>query len=238
MTNRSKPLYKVLADRDGTPAHGGTGRWYMPRRGRPGKWMPRLRDPVPCERGYHYCDGEAQLLEWLGSVICEVEVRGVIVRAEDKCVAEQARIVRVLPWDARAARLYACDCAEHVAHHAGSAEAACCATIEVARRYARGEATEEERAAAWAAASAAAGAAAGAAAWAAVRNAAGAAAWAVARNAAWAAARNAAWAAARNAAWAAAWAVARNAAWAAAWAAERQWQAARLVEMLAGKAGA
>ncbi len=75
--------------------------------------------------------------------------------------------------------------------------------VEVAERFAVGEATEEDRAAAWAAA----GAAARAVVW--------AVAGAAARAAAGAAARAAAWAAARAAAWAAAWAAARAAAWAA-----------------------
>ncbi|GAH17203.1 unnamed protein product, partial [marine sediment metagenome] len=95
--------------------------------------------------------------------------------------------------------------------------------IEVARRYARGEATAAAWAATGAAARAAARAATGAAAWAAARAAAGAAtgaaAWAAARAAAGAAARAAAWAAAGDAARAAAWAAAGDAARAAAWAA-------------------
>jgi hypothetical protein len=57
--------------------------------------------------------------------------------------------------------------------------------IEVARRYARGEATQEELAAAWAAARDAARAAARAAAWDAAWDAARAAAWDAARAAAW-----------------------------------------------------
>ena len=83
--------------------------------------------------------------------------------------------------------------------------------IEVARRYAHGEATPEEIRAARAAACAAARDAARAAA----RDAARAAACAAARAAAWAAARDAAWAAACAAAWSAAWSAARDAAWAA-----------------------
>ncbi|MCG3145990.1 MAG: hypothetical protein HONDAALG_03769 [Gammaproteobacteria bacterium] len=105
--------------------------------------------------------------------------------------------------------------------------------VEVAERFADGEATERElaaardaaRDAARAAARAAASAAARAAAWAAARDAAWAAAWAAARDAAWDAAWDAARAAASAAAWAAAWAAARDAAWdaarAAAWAAAR-----------------
>jgi len=84
--------------------------------------------------------------------------------------------------------------------------------VEVAERFADGEATERELADAWDAASAAA--------WAAARDAASAAAWAAASAAAWAAARDAASAAAWAAASAAARDAARGAAWAAAWAAQ------------------
>lgn len=77
-------------------------------------------------------------------------------------------------------RLLAADFAEHVAHSAGEHEGVCRETIAVARRYADGQATEDElttsaasaavwaaRSAVWAAAAAArAGAAARAAAWA------------------------------------------------------------------------
>jgi hypothetical protein len=70
------------------------------------------------------------------------------------------------------------------------------AALDVAERHANGEATDEELAAARAAAC----------------DAARDAAWAAARDAAWAAARDAAWDAARDAAWDAAWAAARDAA--------------------------
>ena len=124
-------------------------------------------------------------------------------------------------YDERVMRHIACDCATDVLpiyerYHPDSRRLRDCITM--ARRYADGEATEEEKAAAWAAA---ADAAEGAA-WAAARDAAcsaayaadwiaagdatlaaaGAATGAVARNAAWDAARNAAGDVARNAAWA------------------------------------
>jgi hypothetical protein len=87
------------------------------------------------------------------------------------------------------------------------------AALGVAERYAYGDATDDELAAAWRAA------------WAAAWG----AAWEAARAAAREAARDVAWAAAREAAWAAAWDSARDAAqdvaWAAAWGAA--WEAAR-----------
>ncbi|MCO1461185.1 hypothetical protein L0Y93_06055 [Burkholderia multivorans] len=100
-------------------------------------------------------------------------------------------------------RLFAVWCArqvEHLMRDQRSKDA-----LDVAERFANGEATEEERAAAWAAARAAAWAAtwdaagaAWAAAWAATWDAAGAA-WAAARAAARAAAGDAAWKASRAA---------------------------------------
>jgi hypothetical protein len=111
-------------------------------------------------------------------------------------------------------RLMACDFAEAVLIYVPAGEDRPRRAIECARRFAAGDATRAEMAAAgdaaWAAARAAAGAAAGAAARAAARDAARDAAWD-----AWAAARDAAGAAARAAAGAAAWAAAGDA-WAAA----------------------
>jgi len=197
-------FYKVLAA-DGSACHGGSGKWHLPKGKRPGKWMPVIEDIVPCERGYHLVT-LAQLPEWLGAVIWIAEGRGEHLEQSDKHVFSQARLIgKVDSWDARTARLFACDCAERVLsvyekeypddtrpRHA----------IEVARRFAHGNATDEElaaaRDAAWDAASAAAGAAASAAAWAAAGGAAWDAAWAAARAAASAAER--AWQSSRLAA--------------------------------------
>ncbi len=104
------------------------------------------------------------------------------------------------------ARLFACDCAWRVlplyeSNYPDDKRVRNC--IEVARRFAIGEATKEELSAA--------GAAAGAAAW--------AAAWAVARTAAWTA-------------WDAAWTAAWDAAGDAAGAAEVAWQTEHFLEML------
>ncbi|MFU2053316.1 hypothetical protein [Bordetella hinzii] len=113
--------------------------------------------------------------------------------------------LRCVPGVDRDARLFAVWCARQVEHLMTDQRSK--DALDVAERFANGEATEAERAAAWAAAGAAAGAAARAAAWDAARDA--------ARDAAWDAARDAAWDAARAAAGAAAWDAARDAAWAA-----------------------
>ena len=123
----------------------------------------------------------------------------------EKCYPNQSIANRIL-------RLLACDCAERALKKCGdNPDPRSINAVKVARRFANGNATEEELAAARAAAGYAAGYAAGAAARAAARAAAGAAAGAAAR------------AAARDAAGAAAWDAAG-----AARAAENKWQLKRL----------
>ena len=96
------------------------------------------------------------------------------------------------PQHAREWRLFAVWCARQVQHLMTDDRSA--AALDVAERHANGLATDEDRAAAWAAAKDAAGAAAGAAAWAAARD-----AWDAAKEAAEAAAGAAAWDAAGDA---------------------------------------
>ena len=108
-----KTIYKVLAS-DGTPCHGGSGKWFMPKGKRPGKWMPAIKDIQPCARGYHFVNLE-QLPTWLGPTLYEVEVRGQVTHLADKSVAEQARLIRKVEiWNDKTLRLFAADCAEHV----------------------------------------------------------------------------------------------------------------------------
>ena len=161
-------LYKVL-DTDGRPFHGGTGTWHLPKGSRPGKWMPAIPDPIPCVRGYHVCDGPADVLHWLGPVIYEVEVRGTQIRHDCKTVAEQARLVRrVDGWNERTAWMFAADCAEAVLpifERERPEDDRPRKAIEAARAYARGEIGDAAKAAAGAAAWDAAGAADWAAGW-------------------------------------------------------------------------
>jgi hypothetical protein len=104
------------------------------------------------------------------------------------------------------ARLFACECAERVLpifERKFPNDSRPRQAIEVSRRFARGQATEEERSAAWAAAWAAA--------WDVAWDVARDVAWDVARAAARDVARAASRAAARDAAWDVAWDVARDA---------------------------
>jgi hypothetical protein len=176
-----------------------------------GVWVKVEGELSVCQNGIHLCR-EQDLTNWLNDEIYEAEYRGSErVDTRDKIVVREARLKKKLKtWNAKTARLFACDCAEHVLpiyeakfpDDKRSREA-----IAVARRYVQGKATKREFDKAWAA---------GDAAWAA-----GDAAWAagdaarVAGDVAWEAG-DAAGDAARDAAWYA----------------ERKWQTKRLMEYL------
>ena len=160
--------YKVLDGR--RSMHGGSGEW------RVGRWRG-VRGPIePCANGLHVCTLE-QLPRWLGPEVWVCEVDGEVIDAGDKTVVRRARIVGRTAWDERAARLFACDCAERALTRerdiGREPDKRSWNAIATARRFADGEATKDELAAARAAAWAAARAAAGVAAWAAARDAAG-----------------------------------------------------------------
>ena len=172
-----------------------------------GEWT-EAEKPVLCESGWHGVERKDVLehLPYKKAVLWRVECRGAMVHGDNKFAAESMRLVEIVaePSD-KELRLFMCDVAESVLHifeEERPQDLRPRQSIETARRYANGEATDEEladaRAAAWAAARVAAwadvwGAAAGAAAWDAAR----AHAWDAARDAA----RDAAWADARDAAW-------------------------------------
>ena len=210
--------WKVL-DANGRSCHGGSFEWSLPTRDAergwvPGEWTPPITKIKPCVRGYHVCR-DTDLREWLGKRIYACEVRGRIIVAENKVVAESVRLTCPTPWDETAARIFAVECAADVLpifERQYPNDSRVAAALEVAFRYAVGDATDAELATARATARAAA------------RDAAG--------DAAWAAAGAAAGDAARDAAWAAAWAAARDAARDAAWAAARAAQTKRLLVWL------
>jgi hypothetical protein len=228
-------LYKILSA-DGKSCNGGNARWLLPKQNEdgtwtPGEWMPGIGGKlVRCKNGYHVVDLQ-HLPEWLNARIFEVEVDGEIINADDKHVCRKCRLVRELTaWNERTARLFMCDCAEHVLH---IYEERCPnddrprKAIETARKFANGEATEKAMASARDAAMASARDPADSAVWAAR-----AATWASARASAWAAARDPARAAVGAAADSAAWSAAMAAADSAEEAAEREWQEQRLRELL------
>ena len=169
----SEKLYKVTGYK-AEAHHGGNGAWNKPKGKRPGKWMPPIKgDLIPCENGYHLCR-EQDLVYWLGPVIWEADTKGERLDGGDKIVVRQARLLCKLDtWNDRAARLFACDCAEKALELIEKPDQRSIEAVRVARLYAIGEATDDELAAA--------------------RDAAWYAARAAARDAAWYAARAAAW---------------------------------------------
>ena len=168
-----------------------------------------IREHGPC------ADGWKKLLNHLGKTGADDEPLSLVTILDSNGLDDALWCLRAMPEHNKHWRLYAVWCARQVQHLMTDARSV--AALDVAERHAHGTASNQELAAAWAAA--------GIAAWDAARAAAGIAAWDAAR----AAARDAAWAAARAAARDAAWDAARAAAWAAA----RDAQTARLREVCA-----
>ena len=173
----------------------------------------RAKGPlVLCENGMHASRRAIDALPYApGPVVSRVELLGERLDEGDKSCARE----RLVLWLADATTVlheFACAMATDALCAAEArgerVDPRLWAAIETKRRWLRGDATDQELAAARAAA----------------RAAAGAAAW----DAAGAAARAAAWDAARAAAWDAAW----DAAWAAAWDAARAAQNVMLETML------
>ena len=148
--------------------------WPLPHDGQPGEWV-EVGKPARKELTvWDLCSGRvlhatdtAHLLDWLNEELYEVEIdesSGVIVAG--KIGFRRGRLVRrIEAWNERTARLFACDCAEDALQYADPKQRdTLTASIAVARRYADGQATQKELAAARAAAGAAAWDAAGAAA--------------------------------------------------------------------------
>ena len=184
--------YKWLTpDHRGAYGHGDYTA-YLPHGKRPGKWLPAVKDPRPCVRGYHVVDIAHLPAHWgIPGVLYEVEVRGKTVEDGDKTACAQIRLVRrVGELTPGIAATFAADCAERVLglfeakfpdddrpRKAIEAARACIADPTPENRAAAGAAAGAAGAA-WDAAydAGAAWAAAGAAAWDAARAAAGAAA--------------------------------------------------------------
>ncbi|MCX7335491.1 MAG: hypothetical protein NTV85_28585, partial [Hyphomicrobiales bacterium] len=146
-------------------------RWPLPTADGPGVWVAFAGEEALTEgdlcsgRALHATDA-AHLITWLGAEMYELEIdesRGIVV-GPNKIGFRRGRLVRRIEmWNDRTARLFACDCAEDVLPLARPEDRdTLAATIAVARRYADGEATQEELDAAGDAAWDAVGAAVGA----------------------------------------------------------------------------
>ena len=122
----------------------------------PGTWTESVEgDLVACGNGYHVVTAE-QLLGWISDEVWEVEAEDV-QDGGDKAVCRRARLVRQV-MGPREVRLFAADCAERVLpifEAERPEDDRPRKAIVMARRYADGEATAEELAAAWVTAGAA-----------------------------------------------------------------------------------
>jgi hypothetical protein len=153
--------------------------------------LKKIREHGPC------ADGWAKLLRHLGKTQADDEPLALVTILDGNGLDDALWCLRACDGIDREARLYAVWCVRQVQHLLTDPRSL--TVLDVAERYAEGEATDKELIAARDAA------------WAAALDAALDAAWAAARDAAW----DAAWAAARAAGWTAARAAAGAAAWAA-----------------------
>ena len=154
-----------------------------------------IREHAPC------ADGWKKLLGNLGKSSADDEPLSLLTILDSNGLDDAIWCLRAVYDHDKEIRLFAVWCARQVQHLMTDQRSV--AALDVAERFANGDATKEEldaaRAAAWNAAEGAARSAAWNAAWGAARSAAGDAAGAAAMDAAWAAAMAAAW----DAAWAA-----------------------------------
>lgn len=156
--------------------------------------LNNIRKRSPCTEGW------TKLLKNLGKTTADDEPLALTTILESNGITDAVWCLRAVTGHDREMRLFAVECARSVQHLMTDKRSI--DALDVAERFAKGRATQQELGAAWAAARAAARDAARAA-----RDAARAAEWAAARAAVMAAARDAAgaaWAAAAVAAWAAA----------------------------------
>lgn len=175
--------------------------------------LNKIREQKPCPHGWK------KLLQHLGKTTADEESLPLLVVLNSNGLEDALWCLRAVDGHEKEIRLFAVWCARQVQHLMTDPRSI--AALEVAEKFAYGDATQAEldaaravsSAAAWAAASDAASDATWAAAWAAARAGRGAAS-----------ARDAASDAASDAAWTAAWTVARDAA--------RDAQEAKLREIL------
>ena len=165
--------------------------------------LNKIREHSPCT------DGWEKLLKHLGKTQADDEPLSILTILDSNGLNDAIWCLRAVEGYDKEIRLFAVWCARQVQHLMTDKRSL--DALDVAERYANGEATQDELVAA------------------------GDAAWVAARDAASDAARSAAWSAARDAAWSAAWSAARDAAWearsaarAAAWKAARAKQEAEL----------
>ena len=132
---------------------------YLPKNGKPGKWLPKVDSLLKCSSGYHACEPD-QVARWINAELYEVEYRTKPEGDGEKVWGNKIRLVRkVEQWDERMQRLFAVWCAREALKLVEKPDPRSIAACDVAERYANSEATKEEMDAAYSAARAAADAA-------------------------------------------------------------------------------
>ena len=122
---------------------------------------------ILCERGYHSSPSWYDALRYApGSVACIVEVSEPVIKDEDKQVSRKRKLLAAENAE-KVLRSWACDCTERALKNSRTTDERSWNAITVARLYNEGKASQEQLAAARAAARDAAWAAARAAAYAA-----------------------------------------------------------------------
>jgi len=176
--------------------------------------LKKIRAYQPCKEGWE------KLLKHLGKTKADDEQLSLLTVLDSNGLDDAIWCMRAIEGRDKEIRLYAVWCARQVQNLTKDPRSI--AALDMAERFANGEATEKELAEVWAAA------------WAAAN----AASWAAACDAPWASAgatrRAAAWAAALAAASAASWAVDSAAVWAAV--CDAAWAAANAAGRAAGRA--
>lgn len=146
--------YKVLDENNKGPYSGFDFTEYLPKDGAPGKWLPKRTKLEMCNKGYHVTDA-VHLVDWLDAQIFDVEVRGDKLDGDNKSCHQSIRFIRKIEtWNDKSARLYECWCVRHVWNLLTDERSR--NAVIVAEKYANGEATDKDLAAACAAACAAA----------------------------------------------------------------------------------
>lgn len=111
---------------------------YLPKNGKPGKWLPKLSNITVCLHGYHACTSKSCAV-WVDAQLYEVELQGDIVVAHNKVVAERIRFIRKIDqWDERNQRLFSCWCARRALpiYEAGNAADAIAVALNAANAIA------------------------------------------------------------------------------------------------------
>lgn len=159
--------------------------------------LNKIRSHSPCDSGW------VKLLRHLGKTKADDEPLSIVTVLDSNGLDDALWCLRAVEGHDREIRLFAVWCARQVQHVMTDPRSV--KALDVAERFANGDATQKELAASWAAS------------WGAAR----AAAWDAARAASWAAA----WAAARDAALGAARATAAPFVWASVWASAAEYAA-------------